>query len=177
MMHTTSTNITILSALNSAKSVEQMGARRLQHIPKLFRWLVESVLARRLEKQVFVLAEACNKLRIVMLDFQRRDDADLIDPDLFIRNSLESAKKDLLAQRLDMHESFKKSGFGQSSVPRFYAAYYTIIKLLSELYEISNEVQWAIAEHDASLSVQHEGFAASNAAELEAMLNQIASTA
>ena len=42
-----------------------------------------------------------------------------------------------------------------------------------EAFELANRFQWALAEHDADYAARHDGFVASSAAELDAMLERL----
>lgn len=174
-MHTTSINFTILSALRSAESVERAPSLSLHNMPRFVKSIFGYFAMPRLQKVSFSLADACRKLQTLTLDIQRSNDVDVIDPNLVQRDSLEKTKKLLLAQRAELRASHAVLDPDGLAMPKLSAEVNAIISLLGELYEIATELQWAIAEHDASNSDREEGFVASNVTELEAMLERISS--
>jgi len=173
-MHTASMNVTILSALRSAENVERMPTPNLLYVPKFIKSLFGYLVTPRLRKLSFSLADACNKLQIIVFEIQRSSSTDLIDEALEKRESLEKMKRILLDHRSGLRASYRDLDPDGILMPKFHKEVTSVIALMDEFYEIATELQWAIAEHDASNSVHHQGYAASNIHELEVMLKRIA---
>lgn len=180
-MHTTSMNVTILSALHSAKRVEQVPPLKLQHAPRFVQSIFSSLFGffftPRLQKLTFLLADECNKLQVLALRVQRSTDPDLIDGDMEQRDALERMKKVIVEQRAGLQTSFLAIDPDGVAMPKLHKELTSVIELLGEFYEIANELQWAMAEHDANVSARREGFVASTADELDAVLGRISAGA
>ncbi|WP_143275945.1 hypothetical protein [Burkholderia cenocepacia] len=96
-----------------------------------------------------------------------------VDPDLHIRDTLESIKHNaldfrefLLSRNLDGLLARGKTGV------LLVREIKQTIALTCESVELANKVQWQIAEHDADIAVRHDGFVASSADELAALLDR-----
>lgn len=176
-MHTTSMSLTIMSAQRSVKSVERVPTFTLHNVPGFVKSIFSRLSIRHLKKLSFALADSCHKLQIVALEIQASDDTDLIDPDLEKRESLDKTKQFLLKHRSEFRKSFGALDPDGTALPDLNREVSTVISLMGELYEIANELQWAIAEHDASNSERQLGYAASSVDELSAVLDRIVAEA
>ncbi|WP_321876607.1 hypothetical protein [Paraburkholderia bannensis] len=116
-------------------------------------------------KQNLALIELGNALKL--------DGEGLVDPDLRIRDLLESIKvralefrQGVMTRKGSNLAKDKKSGHILSGMDRS-------IALTTETFELANSLQWQIAEHDADVAPRHEGFLASSADELANMLDRL----
>ena len=125
-----------------------------------------------------MLADTSKTMKIWSMELQRDESDDLVDPDLALREKIESLKTDLRkihADASDMHQKVNARGVGEST--EFGRQLATNLSLLKEVYEVASELQWSIAEHDASANKLIEGCSASTDFDLTAMLKRIASEA
>lgn len=176
-MHTTSMNFAILSAARSVKSVDSVTPVTLHNLPKFVRSIIGYIISPRLQKLSFTLAEVCFRLRMMSQDVQRSDDTSLIDPELEQRESLDQLKQSILKQRGELERSYRELDPDGGAMPKLDKQIASLVQLMAEIYEVANELQWAIAEHDASYSERTKDFHASNQEELVAMLSRIAPAA
>ena len=103
------------------------------------------------------------------------DDSEL-DPNLVLRDRLESSKSVLLDLRTDLiklRSDVLKHTKNETVREEFVRA----ITLTAEGLESINALQWAIAEHDADLAQRHEGFVATSAEEVSALLDRLSAGA
>lgn len=170
-------NFAILNAMDSAKSVERMPTPNLAKVPKFIKLLFGYFIVPKMNTLAFSLADVCSKLKVCVLDVQRNTDEELIDPDLVQRKSLDEMKEFLLRDRASLRDSYRDIDPMGTEMPKLHNAVTSVVSLMGELYEIATELQWALAEHDASYSKRLDGFAAANPGELEAMLQRITTPA
>lgn len=176
-MHTTSMNFTIMSAARSVRSVDMMAPTNLHNLPKFARWLIAYFISPKLQKLSFALADVCFRLQVVSQDVQRNQDEQLIDPELEQRDALEQLKCAILKHRGELQKTYRELDPDGGAIPKLTKEISSVVALMGEIYEVANELQWAIAEHDASYSERAEGFLASSPDELAAMLDRIAPAA
>lgn len=143
---------------------------------KLFRvlfWAVDFFVTPKLKKLSSHLAESCSVLKVFVLDVQQNSECELIDPELAMRDNIESLKNILHTNRkeaLKVILSLEKCGDLTAKMCREFK---TIAALAAELHDEANQLQWAVAEHDASCNRRAEGFVATNQSEIDAMLARI----
>jgi hypothetical protein len=176
-MHTTSMNVTIHSALTSARSVERLVAPKSANFPRFLKVILGFFAKPRLDKSAVILADACHKLKVSALAIQRSTEEEIVDPDLKLRDNLQTMKDKIRKNRDSLRSTFSELNFLGAEMPEFYRSITTVVSLMGELYELATELQWAIAEHDASYSRRLTGFVAADKGELEAMLQRISAGA
>lgn len=173
IMHTTSINVTIQNVIHSVKRVERMSARKLFYVPNVIKSFLDSYLTRQAQKISFATADACSKLQLISLAIQRSDDSELLDPSLEKYNSIEELKQLILVQMTNLREDFLNIDPDGYVMPKFHKEISSLVTLSGEFFDIATELQWAIAEHDASNSPHRVGFVASSTTELDTILDRI----
>jgi len=156
------------------RSLPGQGLIRLFRVP-----LLEYALVKSLSKVLFRIGEqvaAHNVGWVEMLaTIGALDDSEL-DPNLVLRDRLESSKSVLLDLRTDLiklRSDVLKHTKNETVREEFVRA----IALTAEGLESINALQWAIAEHDADLAQRHEGFVATSAEEVSALLDRLSAGA
>jgi hypothetical protein len=172
-MQTTSMNVAIVHAISSASSVERMPAKRVARLPKFAKALFAWYALPKVRKTAFVMADVCSKLRVAVLSVQRNGEDELLDQTMAVRDSLESMKVGIRESRDSMRASYRDVDPEQTEMPVLSREVATLLDLMSELYEVATELQWSLAEHDASFSRRLEGFSADSKAALDEMLRRI----
>lgn len=173
-----SMSVSIQSAVNSLHKKEEgfiarfvlRFIKRGALIPLNF---LKGILVSQLQIMTTAQAEACLKFRVMTQQVELSEDADLIDPDLVMRDKLEEMKVlSISAQKSynDFPEKFKSNSIiGEAMAIAF--------QVSVEICLAASELQWAIAEHDADVSARLEGFSASSKQQAEDILDRIFSAA
>ena len=175
-MQTASLNLALRSASKSTTSVDAILAKDAAGLPRFVFSLLGFYFNPKLRRSSGLLADASKTMKIWSMELQRDELGDLIDPDLSLRDNIESLKSDLREihrRGRDMHVAMKPRAVVDST--EFGRQLEINLSLAKEVYEVANELQWALAEHDASANKMLDGFSASNDFDLTAMLARIAS--
>jgi hypothetical protein len=140
-------------------------------------------LAKRLTGRVKNLNIRLAESNVRLLEMSRSapfDGDEVIDASLQLRDHLETIKTDalqfrstLMSHRLRLQKASAHSSFKARLVGTILEEVGTSVALCSEMFEIANKLQWDVAEHDADRAVRYEGFVASSAGDVMAILNRL----
>ncbi|MEO8838999.1 MAG: hypothetical protein ABI351_09830 [Herbaspirillum sp.] len=169
-MQTASMGLIIRDVLESAQQVERISSYK---IPKFFLSIVDHFVVPRIRKASSVASEACFRIKIQIIELNQNTKSDLVDSDLELRDSLEGMKTQVQIARRDMLKNSSEFAKINNGKTRMWTETKTLLSLLAELYEEANQLQWAIAEHDANFGKRLEGFVATNQDELNTILERI----
>jgi len=96
-----------------------------------------------------------------------------LDAEMHMRDRLERIKQSSLQFR-DRFQAMIRSKMSDTALNRRLKEEWAKSEALCcEAFELANRFQWALAEHDADYAARHDGFVASSAAELDAMLERL----
>ena len=162
------------NALKSVRSVERMTphGKKLGIFSSVLIGVFSSLVSRVLHKFAVRTAEHTNQLSVCLLNIQRvdADDLRLLDPELLLWDKFESLKlsaREILKSAELIIELGDKYGGNLKAEARLFT------EAIRETYEVANQLQWLIAEHDASRVQNLNSFVSENKAELEAMMDRI----
>lgn len=178
-MQSVSMNLSIHDTLKSFEKVkrdQRVGVFFSFILKSPFVWFAKKYCA-FLMRQSSLMAEQCLKMKGLERDICVEENDSFIDPNFRIRDTLESLKQSVQELRKDRATGDPVCGFyeqlGSGAPPNLQIAQATFFRVLAESYEAANQLQWAIAEHDADLAKIQEGFEASSREEVEAMFARI----
>lgn len=164
----------------ATQGVEASLAEVLSNSSQLF-WFSKiklPLIERRLLKRMRGFNQSiasCNLKLIGLRGAVKFDGAELIDPDLHMRDLLQSIKDDAIRYRAGYQARIHSRARGWSSKLSKAIAdeMQRTIALCCETHELANRMQWEVAEHDADFAARHEGFVATTADEVMALLNRL----
>ena len=144
----------------------------VDNLQGLLRGPISDDTARELHIASTRITAQCANLLEVRTKIAASSDATLIDSALSIENELEQVKesmRDIRRQILRMLES------ENTPSPEIHSAITSLRKAAEETYTAANQLQWEIAEHDASHAPRGKPMIATNEEELDKALNSIRS--
>lgn len=116
------------------------------------------------------IATACAKLVEARAKIAASTDADLIDAALSIENELDRLKDSMRGLRREILRILSAKNMPS---PVIHNAITSLRKAAEDTYTAANQLQWEIAEHDASYVPRGEPMIATNQEELDKALNSI----
>lgn len=141
-------------------------------------FLVKSILLPKIHEVTSMHAEVCLKFQQLSQQIESRESTDTIDDEMDVRDMLDSIKSSIKEAEITIHKavkSFSEIKGSTNDTIGLVKASHTLISVLQETYAAATELQWAIAEHDAS-NVAHQkdkAFIASSSKEVGDILDKI----
>lgn len=173
IMQVTTMGLVIQGAMDSARRLDWIPSHAVTNLPPFLLSIVSWYLSPKLKKAATALADVSFKLTVFSQQVQRSVEAELIDPRLDIRDMLEKLKCETLAECRSLKASFGRCEEMPNVKHKLLLQVQTLLNLMDEICDTVSELQWALAEHDASVGKRMGGFTASSAEELDAMLQRI----
>lgn len=112
-----------------------------------------------------------------MLEVRQNTDHEPIDPEMILRGKIEDLKQVLHADRVQIFKTATEMARFGEAVEKIHLELKTILELIGEQYDEANQLQWAIAEHDASYAKRLNDYTAHSKEESDRLLDKIIASA